>query len=200
MKKILFSLEEITPYSIKEIMKEQYFVTLIYDPSGGIEELELDEKNILKDITGEYSELSKWVFIGVSPIFKLRRKRKHVFPGGLPLYYGAKKDLISIYLAVMESDYKVRKVGGIFKRLTEQKEMNSLLDATLTLTSLAKSEVVLAKKSFGLMIKALERILINNGDDIDYTNVFTFKESNNYLEGVLQLKSHKFDFKFSVEV
>lgn len=160
MSKLLFSLEDITPTRSFEIIKEQYFVIFGYDPAGKAETLSFEGDNILSSLTGANAKLKQWFFMGVTPIFKIRRKRKHVFPGGLPLYYGHKTDMTSIYLAVVESDQNIRNAGKSLRDFIGKIDTNPLMDAAIKLTTMTQPEAALVKAAFGLTIKAIEEVLI----------------------------------------
>lgn len=200
MEKLLFSVEDITPKTGFELVKEQYFVMFGYDPNGKANELSFDD-NVIPNVIGNDKRLSHWFFGGITPIFKVRKGRKHIFSGGLPLYYGPKTDMTSIYVVVMESDQKSRDAGLVLRDFLKTIDTNSLMQKALELAAaLTQPEITLAKEAFSLAIKALEEALIRNGDDISYTNVFTFKNSNNFLLGTHDnWGNQRVDLTFSVE-
>jgi hypothetical protein len=156
--------------------------------------------NMLRDLTGNHENLKQWFFMGVTPAFKIHKGQKHTFPGGLPLYYGPKTDLTSIYLAVMESDLTSRDTGEALKQLIGSIDINPLMDAALALTDISQPNIALIKPAFSLAIKAIEEVLIRNGDDIEYTNVLTFKQSNSFLIGSHgDWGNHRVDLTFNIE-
>ena len=202
MEKLLFSVEDITPNFDMEIVKESYFVIFGYDPTGKAEALSFNDGNeILKDLSGDHAKLKQWFFMGITPIFKTRWRDKHVFPGGLPLYHGPKTNLTSIYVAIMESDRGAKDAGNVLRDMMSKVDINPLMDAALNLAAVTQPQVALIKPAFSLTIKAIEEALIRNGDDIDYTNVFTFKESNSFLAGKhADWGNHKLKLTFSIDV
>ncbi len=182
--KLLVSLENVTPLRGAEKMQEIYFIILGYDIEGnGRAPLQTDGENFLKSLLPENTDTSKWFFDLATPVFKMRRKRRHVFPGGLPLYYADPGKIASFYFAIIESDRGQRELGQIIKEEKEKINVNPLIDKIAAVASMANPTTALIKEGWGLAIKAIETLLIKNGDDIRYTNVFTFKESDNYLIG-----------------
>lgn len=183
MEKLLVSLEELTSLRGIEKMQEIYIVVLGYDLSGSSNGIAYDDGI---DFLPKNANLKKWVYGFASPIFKIRRKNKHVWPGGLPLFYGEPGDITSIYLAILECDQGSRKAGEKVAALREamsNKGSNPLIEVALKLSKVASPQIALIQEAFSFTIKGIETALLKNKDDLRYTNVFTFKKSDNYLVG-----------------
>lgn len=182
--KLLVSLEDITPLRGRERIQEIYFIILGYDIEGrGRDPLQTEGKNFLEILLPENFKNQKWFFDLATPIFKMRKKRKHPFPGGLTLYYGEPGEIASFYFAVIESDRKIREFGEMLAKTRKDLNVEPLIDRIGEVASMANPTIKVIKEGWGLAIKVLETLLIKNGDDIRYTNVFTFRESDNYLRG-----------------
>jgi hypothetical protein len=201
MANLIFSLDDFTALTGWESEKEAYCVTFGYDRNGNAEAIPVTGVNILADLTGKQTDLKRWFFLGLTPMIKVRKKHKHVFPGGLPIYCGPKSDFISVYLAIMESDEKSRDAGLALREFMKGVDTNPLMKAALALTTMTQPEIAAVNLAVSLAIKGIEEALIRNGDDIDYTNVFTFKESNDYLVGKhTNWGNQRYNLSFSVEV
>jgi hypothetical protein len=74
-----------------------------------------------------------------------------------------------------------------------------LFQALGDLSHTGRPPIALVKQAFGLVIKVVEQALLNNRDDIQYTNVFTFKDSNDYLRGNHIVGNQKVTLEVSVE-
>ena len=139
---------------------------------------------------------SKIFYAWTSPMFKVRKGQKHVFPGGLPLYHGSPGPITSLYLAVMESDQGARDLGQLLQNNNES--LNSFADLAGNIT--AGASVAVVKDAFKFLIKGVETILLANKDDIRYTNVFTFKESDDWMAGVhTDWGNHRIEMTIEVE-
>ncbi len=183
--KLLISIEDVTPLRGMERIQEIFFVFLGYDVSGNAIKapLAVAENPLLERITPQDANLTKWFYMGASPVIQMRKGRVHVFPGGYPVFYGEPGDIVSFYLAIIESDRGARQIGEIMKEVTSDISANPLIDAAATLAGTAAPQVALVKEAFGLLIKGVEAALINNRDDIRYTNVLTFRKREEYLRG-----------------
>jgi hypothetical protein len=78
-------------------------------------------------------------------------------------------------------------MGGFFKAIGD-------------LASAAAPQLGLVETAFGLLVKLVEQALLNNRDDIQLTNVFTFKPSNDYLRGSRKIGNQKVSLTVSAEV
>ena len=200
---LLFSIEDIALRKGFERVKETYFVMFGYAPEGNAEEVSFDGCDVLRELTGEHAKLKQWFFLGYTPIFPIKKgiENKHPFPGGLPLYSGPKTEPTSVYLAVMEHDGALRDAGQALGEFIGRVDTNPLMDAALKLAAATQPQAALVKNAFALAIKGVEVALIRNRDDIDYTNVFTFKGSNGFLVGThSDWGNHRVDMTFSVEI
>lgn len=207
-KRLLFSVDEIEIERDREMFTETYFVSLGYAATlqdgkchavtGNEAPKATDE--ILDLITPTDVGLKDWFHITTSPIFKLRRRRAHSFVGGLPLYYGVPGAVSSVYLAVMEGDKRARQAGEAIRKAVDKLPTTGVFDALGKLAAVgATAEIALVKEAFSLVVKVVEQALINNRDDISYTNVFTFKESNDYLRGVRKVNNQRVALTVSAE-
>lgn len=169
-------------------MTETYFVAFGYNipGSGGVSKNDAPGFGPSESLQGLFpldSPLSRFFHLVVTPIFKIRKRRTHTFLGGLPLYYGDPGELSSLYLAVMESDRGSRKAGKALSDAMAAMPTDGLFAAIGTLAASANPELALVKQAFGLLVKVIEAALLNNKDDIRYTNVMTFKSGNDWLVG-----------------
>jgi hypothetical protein len=181
--KLLIELENFTMLRGAEKRQEVYFVFLGYDPEGKASakarNLAVKENPELDPFVPAEKSLKKYFYMGSSPIFRVRKHRTHVFPGGYPIYYDVPSDIVSFYMAVVESDRGARK---IFPELFKSKgPARTLLDQAVALLKVTKPELALIQEAFGLIIKAVELVILQ--DDIRYTNVLTFKKHDGYLAG-----------------
>ena len=182
---LLVSLEDITILRDREAWPEIYFVVVGYDTNGRIQDLAWPREARSVNLPLPKGALAGKVFyLWISPITSVRRGRKHVFPGGLPLFYGDPGKLTSLYFAVMESDERGGDVGKALQSYLEaNQEANykSFLSLATGITDTTQIEVV--KQAFQFLIGAVQTFFINSRDDIRYTNVFTFREQEGYLAG-----------------
>lgn len=206
---LLFSLENLKIFRDLEIFTETYFVTL--GTSFDVQEAGAcspKTDNAAAEVSGEVrgllpgEGLGRWFHVSTTPIFRLRRNRRHVFPGGLPLYYSKTRPgtVTSVYLAVMESDRRARDVSELLAATMAELPTTGAFVALQQVTQTDAPDLMLLKQAFGLLVKVVEQALINNHDDICYTNVFSFKPSNDYLRGRFQVGSHKVSLTLSSEV
>jgi len=179
--KLLISFDDMTPLRGFEKRQEIYFVFLGYQPGGNADSggsLAENDNELLDRFIPDHAELKKWFYMGASPVLSMRKKHKHVFPGGYPIYYDVPEDLVSFYVAIMESDQGSRAVGEILQQVFGDDNNKQLTDQVLDLLGAGAY-----KPAFSLAIKALEVVLLNNKDDMRYSNVWTFRKSEDYLAG-----------------
>jgi len=182
--KLLISIEDVTPLRGIEKVQEIFFLFLGYDVSGQAQKAPLPDDNpLLNRVKPENAALENWFYFGASPIIKMRKNRKHVFPGGYTVYYGEPPEIVSFYFAIIESDRGARDVGRMIESVMAAKAANPLIEAAATLLGATSPQLAVVREAFGLVIKGLEVALINNRDDIRYTNVLTFREREGYLAG-----------------
>jgi hypothetical protein len=204
---LLFSVEDVRVNRDIEIFTETYFVSLGYAADPGADGCTAVTNNCahtvrpdeLELITPSNVALAKWFHITTSPIFRIRRHRKHTFVGGLPLYFGSPGTISSVYLAVLEGDRRARQAGQSIRQAMEVLPTEGVFQALGALSHTGSPPIALVKQAFGLVIKVVEQALLNNRDDIQYTNVFTFKESNDYLRGNHIVGNQKVTLEVSVE-
>ena len=186
--KLLITIENLTSHRGFEKVQELYFIILGIDPSGNagtVKSGDGESVSLLDRVLPEGLDASKFFFNAVTPIFKIRRRRQHDFPGGLPLFYGVPGDLISIYLAVVESDRGARELGQALGQMpTELPE--GLVGGNLT-------------AAFPWLIKSFEMALLHNKDDIRYTNVFTFRERDDFMAGTHSFSNQRVSLTMSVD-
>lgn len=183
--KLLVSLEDLTMRRGMEIIQEVYIVVLGFNPygTGQTKPLITDSDPLLDRLFPDGSDGRNFFYGEVTPIFKMKKNRKHVFPGGLPLFYGFPSSLTSFYMAVMESDRGAREIGKLLA--DNKKMMKETLDELKVLPQLAQSaKFDLVRASFLAMTQVLQSLLLNNKDDLRYSNVFTFRQEEDYLAGV----------------
>jgi hypothetical protein len=195
-KNLCVTLEDVTVLDDREDTWELYFLVLGYDLTGKADQTKTPYVDGSNDflgnvITSKGLILKKWFYSTVTPIFQIERTYKHSFPGGLPLHYGESDDVVSFYFAILDSDQPSRNIGEAINKIFingENKAVNSFLDEIGELLKKADDLPIEAlkgtiKQAFGLLINSVTTILINNKDDLKYTNVFTFASYNNYLIG-----------------
>jgi hypothetical protein len=182
--KMLISIEDVTPLRGVEKIQEIFFLFLGYDVTGQAKKVPLSSDNEqLTRIRPQNTPLEKWFYFGASPIIKMRKNRKHVFPGGYTVFYGVPGEIVSFYFAIVESDRGARDIGKMIQSITAARAANPLIESAASLLGAASPQIAAIREAFGLIIKGLEVALINNRDDIRYTNVLTFRESDGYLVG-----------------
>ena len=189
-KKLLVTLDDLTVRGSLEIRQEVYMVGLGYrvwegspTDSKGIE-IDHDSSDVLDLLSSDkVGNLKNWYFAFATPIFKIRKRRKHVFPGGLPLFFGQPGDGLSFYMAIMESNEGHREAGKTLRTAVDALDTDGLFDAVLEVAATANPTTALIKTGFSALVKVFELALINKKDEIKYTNVFSFRESNGFLEG-----------------
>jgi hypothetical protein len=206
--KLLFSVDDIEIDRDVEMFTETYFVSLGFAVTAEGGRCKPVTSNEPRSATSEALDLlipfdaalGSWFHVTTSPLFRIRRRRVHPFVGGLPMYYGAPGVVSSIYVAVMEGDKNARKAGEVLAAAMSDLPTDGVFAAIGKLASAgAAPELALVKEAFSLVVKIVEQALINNRDDIQYTNVFTFKASNNYLRGVRKVNNHKVSLTVSAE-
>jgi hypothetical protein len=185
MDKLLVSLRELVPLRGRERMQEIYIVTLGYDPAGKADSIEhpADGSAFFEALKPENAKLRKWYYGIVTPILKIRKGKGKRFPGGLPLFYGEPGKFVSFYFAVWESDKRGREAGRVLSGLMKKAEADPLLGSVLEIAKIARPTANRIASSFPMAIKAIEVALLKNKDDLRYTNVFTFRKSEDFLAG-----------------
>lgn len=181
--KLLTSIENVRIHRDIEIVTETYFVALGYDLQGKASNdvTELDET--LSVLMPQDKGLSRFFHLVTTPIFKIRKRQTHQFLGGLPIYYGAPGPVSSLYLAVLESDKGAREAGATLGKVMKEIPTDGLFEILGTLAATAVPQVELIKQGFSLLVKVVEAALLGSKDRLRYTNVLTFKESNDWLVG-----------------
>ncbi|MFQ5669101.1 MAG: hypothetical protein ACE5HD_01120 [Acidobacteriota bacterium] len=182
--RLLISLDDMTPLRGRETVQEIFFILLGYDPRGKAGEMPLAETYPqVARVLPEGASLRKWFYAGVTPVITMRKGIKHRFPGGFPLYDCLPPEIVSFYFAVIESDRSARDTARILAGIQGGSNEPSLIrDASDLITSMQPGGAIL-RQALGLLVKGVEVALINNRDDIRYTNIFTFKSRENYLAG-----------------
>ncbi|MEO0321758.1 MAG: hypothetical protein AAF447_02295 [Myxococcota bacterium] len=189
-KKLLVTLDDLTVRGSLEIRQEIYMVGLGYrvwdgtpTKSEGIA-IDHDSSDVMDSIAPDrLGSLQNWYFAFATPIFKIRKRRRHVFPGGLPLFLGDPGENVSFYLAIMESDEGHREAGKTMAKAVDALKPDGLFDAIFKVAETAAPQAALVKQGFSALVKVFELALLNKKDEIKYTNVFSFRNSNDYLEG-----------------
>lgn len=150
-------------------------------------------------------------FAWKTPIFLTQRGRKFIPPIGIPLFYGTPRRQASIYTAVLDAGSFTckSKMDGIWKTLSEKfnKELESRQNAAEAFCKVdheldkihkfefkrivdienrekeIRNQFNLIKNEFSKLIKAVELNILEHKQHIRYTNVFTFRENDDWLEG-----------------
>jgi hypothetical protein len=196
MPRLLASINHITMFR-GELNPEIYFVVLQRKADARPNSDALQAVALGEDISG-------WFSLEVTPQFKLRKRENHTFIGGLPIFEGDPGEKSTVYLAVVDSDRGARHIGGVLSDLFTKKRGDesalSLVKQVARLIKQGDMTTSMAKTALSLLIKGVEVALINNRDDIQYTNVFTFKTSNDYLAGKTPFSNQRVRGELEVEV
>ena len=196
--KLLVTLDDVTPLRGWERMQEVYAVVLGYDVTGKVDLNQSPGDNPLLDNLFPEGHSGRNYYYGtISPVIKMRRNRQHVFPGGFPLFYADPYPWTSFYFALVESDAAARDWGKVLK--DGRKDFQGVFDGALD--KIAKETTGGAISGvFQLLTKGLELILLNNRDDLRYSNVFTFREEDHWLGGTHRdWGNHRMGFTVSVD-
>jgi hypothetical protein len=185
--KLLVTLEELTPLR-GERMQEIYFVILCHDPHGKPESFKVPQgKSILAELLPNAPDLDKFFYGVVTPIVPMRLRKPHCFDGELCLFHGVPGELKSLYLAVVESDSPDRNLGQSIRE-THQSINSELLP-----------EQKDHGAAFAWMVRVLELALLRKGDQLCYSNVFTFHKQDDYLAGNHTFANQWISFNLEVE-
>ena len=182
--KLLVSLEDLTPLRGRERLQEIYIVTLGYNVNSLKPSSSLPKNDTILDLLlTKRHWVNKYFFARITPVFSIRRGRKHQFTNGLPLFYEVPGKQVSFYFAVMESDRPQRDWREL---LAEKKpDFADIIKALDPLEAdIHNGKVSGLISAYKLLITGLQEYLRRCKDDLRYANVFTFRKSEGYLGGI----------------
>ncbi len=166
------------------------------------------------------NRLDDFFFAWRSKEMMVQKGRLHQCLDGYPLFYGSPNRQASIYVAVLENNGQnnitqlntEEHSGDLQAALKSFQEIHYELSNVLNeerkkIVYLTKREKKISenfdtiKKAFSLLIKTFETAAVKEGHQIRYTNVFTFKENDEWLEGGHQdWGDHRMAMTIKVEV
>lgn len=167
------------------------------------------------------NKVDDFFFAWHSPVFTVQKGRVHQFMDGYPLFYGIPNRQASVFVAALDIGTK-KPVDTTLNMDIHEEEMKQAIKSfqevhcefskfynteRKKLVDLAKRERKISdnfdtiKTAFSLLIKTFETQAVKLGHQIRYTNVFTFKENDEWLEGGHQdWGDHRMAMTIKVEV
>lgn len=188
-KKLLVTLVDYTPIK-GESLQESYFVILGYDPDGKAEDSEIvDGEGFLGGAATPEAKLTRWYYGQVTPIINIRKNTRHTFPGELVLHYGPLPTLTQFYFAAMDSDRGSRDAGKVLGDAFASGP--DFAGDVATLLGAGMPTVSVVRQGFSILQKGISALLLSNKDDVRYSNIFSLRDTNDYLQGIHALSSDR---------